>query len=92
MGRTGRGDLNGCIMHRVHTSYSSCTDMSGANICSNNGGAQERGKRGSKEDETGAFLSFTALMLTGFMVLGFFRVLFCNFFLISPSIGPNSGF
>jgi len=46
--------------------------MSSANICSSSGGAQEKGKRGSKQDETGAFLSFTPLnakRVYGFKVL-----------------------
>jgi hypothetical protein len=54
-------------MHRVRGNYSSCTCSSSENICSSSGGAQEKGKRGSKQDETqfdtksGAFLSLTRL-------------------------------
>jgi hypothetical protein len=37
-------------MHKVRGNYSSCTGRSSENICSNSGGAQEKGKRGSKQD------------------------------------------
>ncbi len=39
-------------MHKVRVNYSSCTCRSSENICSSSGGAQEKGKRGSKLDET----------------------------------------
>ncbi len=34
------------------SNYSSCTGRRSGNICSNSGGAQEKGKRGSEQDET----------------------------------------
>jgi hypothetical protein len=52
-------------MHKVRGNYSSCTCRSSKNICSSSGGAQEKGKRGSKHDETqfttknGGILKFT---------------------------------
>jgi hypothetical protein len=50
----------------------------------------ERG--GSKQDETGAFLSFTPLNAKGVYGFRLFRVLFCSFLKIPPGFGPNSGF
>ncbi len=56
-------------MHKVRDNYSSCTCRSSENICSSNGGAQEEGKRGSKQNETqfgtksGAFLSMTPFLV-----------------------------
>ncbi len=54
-------------MHKVPGTYSSCTSRSSENICNSSGGAQEKGKTGSKkQDETqfgtksGAFLSLTS--------------------------------
>ncbi len=50
-------------MHKVRGNYSNCTCRSSENICSNSGGAQGNGNRGSKQDETqfgtksGAFFS-----------------------------------
>jgi len=55
------------LMHKVRGNYSSPTCRSGENICRSSGGAQEKGKTGSKQDETqfgtksGAFLSLTSL-------------------------------
>jgi hypothetical protein len=52
-------------MHKVRINYSSCTCRSSENICKSSGGAQEKGKLGSKLDETqlgtksGAFFSLT---------------------------------
>jgi len=78
-------------MHKVRGNYSSCTCGSSENICSSSGVDQEKGKKGSKQDETqfgtknGAFLSFTPTLKA--------NVFFCRFFLkISPGFGPNSGF
>ncbi len=42
-------------MHKVRGSYSSCTYRSSENICSNGGGANEKGKRASKPDEKTQF-------------------------------------
>jgi hypothetical protein len=40
-------------MHKVRGNYNSCTGRSSENICSgSSGGAQEKGKRGSKHAET----------------------------------------
>ncbi len=54
-------------MHKVRGNYSSCTcRRSNENICSSSEGDQEKGKSGSKPDETqfgtkgGAFLSLTS--------------------------------
>jgi hypothetical protein len=50
-------------MHKVRGNCSSCTCRSSENICSSSRGALEKGKTGSKPDETqfdtksGAFLS-----------------------------------
>ncbi len=71
-------------MYRVRGNYSSCICRSSENICSISGGAQEKGKTGSKHVETqfgtksGAFLS----------LMYFFAVLV----LVSPDFGTNSGF
>jgi hypothetical protein len=40
------------LMHKVRGNYSSCTVRSSENICSSSAGAQEKGKRGPKQDET----------------------------------------
>ncbi len=61
-------------MHKVRGNYNSCTCRNNENICTSrfNGGAQEKGKTGSKLDETlfgtksGAFLSLTPLRLMYF--------------------------
>jgi len=39
-------------MHKVRSNYSSYTCRSSEKICSSSGGAQEKGKTGSKPDET----------------------------------------
>jgi hypothetical protein len=52
---------------RFGSNYSSCTGRSSENIYSSSGGADEKGKRESKQDETqfttknGAFLRFSPL-------------------------------
>jgi hypothetical protein len=62
-------------MHKVRGNYSNCTCRS-----SSSGGAEEKGKTGSKQDETrfgtksGAFLSLALRPLKA-------NVLFCKFFL-----------
>jgi hypothetical protein len=38
---------------RFESNYNSCTGKSSENTCSSAGGAQEKGRRGSKQDETG---------------------------------------
>jgi len=40
------------LMHKVRGNCTSCTCSSSENICSSSGGAQEKGKTGSKQDET----------------------------------------
>jgi len=55
------------LMHKVRGYYNSCTCRNNENICNSSGGAQEKGKTGSKPDETlfgtksAAFLSLTTL-------------------------------
>jgi hypothetical protein len=67
-------------MHKVRGNYSNCTCRSSEKICSSSGGAEEKGKTGSKRDETqigtksGAFLSLALRPLKA-------NVLFCKFFL-----------
>jgi hypothetical protein len=66
-------------MHKVRGNYSNCTCRSSEKICSSSGGAEEKGKTGSKQDETqfgtksGAFLSLALRPLKA-------NVLFCKFF------------
>jgi hypothetical protein len=77
-------------MHKVGGNYSSCTCGSSENICSSSGVGQEKGKKGSKQDETqfgtknGAFLSFTPTLKA--------NVFFCRFFLKShPVLDQTQG-
>jgi hypothetical protein len=66
-------------MHKVRINYSSCKSRGSENICSRSGGAQEKGKTGSKLDETqfgtksDAFFSLTGPRLKP-------NVLFSRFF------------
>jgi hypothetical protein len=53
------------LMHKVEGNYSNCAYRSSENICSSSGGAQEKGKRGSKPDET-QFGTKNSAFLTNF--------------------------
>jgi len=76
-------------MYKVRGNYSSCTCRSSENLCSSNGGAQEKRKdrvktgwKLSLAQKVGAFLSLTP---------GWRLLYFCGGFLkISPGFGPNS--
>ncbi len=65
-------------MHKVRGNYSNCRGESSENVCRSSGGAQGKGKWGSKEDEAqfstrnGAFLSFTPPSKTNVLFLQVF--------------------
>jgi hypothetical protein len=80
------------LMHKVRGNYSSCACRSSENICRSSGGAQEKGKRGSKPHET-QFGTKMVRISEFHPPLKKAIVLFRRFFFwISPGLGPNSGF
>jgi hypothetical protein len=75
-------------MHKVRGKYSSCTCRSSENICSSNGGAQEKGKRGSKQNETQVW--HKKWCISEFDLPLKANVLFCRVFFESPPVSDQT--